>query len=194
MIQASLPGPVPVGINYYVLRWRDYLSRHADQNASAAQPPDYYLAYGDKYCRRFRLELRQRFSPRGQAWIDKTCILLQQMLEQKRTEDPLAFARLEEDAGTFRSLAYSQHAAAYIRGGIAGLSLHDLILILYLVDLKDLVTPDGVYQMIQVLAYLTKAYARCAFDWLTVHVIRKILPACEDLEGLTGMLYYYYHF
>jgi hypothetical protein len=171
--QESLPAPVSIGIDYYVLRRRDYVARHATQKS---QPPDYYLAYGDKYCRRFRLELRQRFTPRGQAWIDKTCILLQQMLEQKRTEDPLAFARLEENAGAFRSLAYSQHAAAYIRGGIAGLSLHDLILTLCLVDLKDLVTPDGMYQMIQVLTYLTKAYARCAFDWLTVHVIRKILP------------------
>ena len=164
--QASLPQPVPAGINYYVLRWQDYVTRHAAQNSRTSQPPDYYLAYGDKYCRRFRLEVRRQFSPPGQAWIDKTCILLQQMLEQKRANDPLAFARLEEDPVAFRSFAYSNHAAAYIQGGIADLPLHDLILIVCLIDRKDLLTPDGLYQMVQVLVYLAKTYSRRVFDRL----------------------------
>ena len=44
----SLPQPVPTGIDYYALRAQDYMARHP-----AESPPDYYLHYGDKYCRRF---------------------------------------------------------------------------------------------------------------------------------------------
>lgn len=171
MITQALPQPVRFGINYYVLRWRDYLSRHADQSASAVQPPDYYLAYGDKYCRRFRLELRQRFTLRGQTWVDKTCTLLQQMLEQTCADDPQAFARLEEDADAFRRLAYSQHAAAYIQGGIADLPLRDLVLILYLVDLRDLITPVGLFQAAQVLVYLARVHGRDALNTLTTIIL-----------------------
>jgi hypothetical protein len=156
----SLPGPVPTGINYYLLRAQDYIARHA------SQPPDYYRAYGDKYCRRFRLELRDQFSALGQAWIDRTCLLLQLMLEQKRIEDPRAFARLEEDPSAFRSFAYSHHAAAYVEGGIARLPLHDLILIFVHVDPQDWLTLDGLSQAAQVLAYLVKAYAGRMIGWL----------------------------
>lgn len=167
-VRESLPRPVPIGINYYVLRRQDYIARHG----IASQPPDYYLAYGNKYCRRFRLDARRQFSPLGQAWIDRTCDLLQQMLERKRADEPRTFARLEEDPAAFRSYAYSGHAAAYIQGGIAALPLRDLGLILCLVDVKDLVTRDGLSQMTQVLGYLGKIYCRRAFDFLKVLVIR----------------------
>lgn len=180
--QTSLPGPVPFGVNYYLLRLQNYIARHTIQNIFMLQPPDYYLIYGDKYCRRFRLEMRSRFSPAGQAWIDKTCLLLQQMLEQKRAENPQAFARLEENASAFRSLAYSQHAAAYIQGGIANLPLHDLILIVGLVDLKDLVSLDGLSQTAQVLAYLVKTYLGRIFD----RVLRAPTISLERTRSLVG--------
>lgn len=159
--QQALPQPVSPGVNYYVLRWQDYAARH-----TASQPPDYYLDYGDKYCRRFHLDVRRQFSPLGQAWIDKTCRLLQQMLEQKRIENPQVFAHLEENPPALRSLAYSHHARAYIQGGIASLPLRDLVLIVKFVDRKDLVKPDGLCQMARVLAYLGRICIRQVFDTL----------------------------
>lgn len=156
--QESLPGPAAIGIDYYLLRRQDFLLRHA-----TSQPPDYYLSYGDKYCRRFRLEIRHLFSPLGQVWIDNTCDLLQQMLEAKRAEDLQAFARLEEDPPAFRRFAYSQHAAAYVRGGIAALPLRDLILIVCWIERPDLLNPEGLYQVLQVLVYLVKIYSARLF-------------------------------
>ncbi len=161
----SLPQPVGVGINYYKLRSQDYAARHTALNDPALQSSGYYLAFGDKYCCRFRLRLRYWLSREGQAWIDNTCKLLQQMIEQKRAEDPHAFARLEENAAAFRSFAYSTHAAAYVRGGIAALPLWDLILIISNIDLKDLVNREGLCQVIQVSAHLARTYTQQAFGW-----------------------------
>lgn len=145
----NLPQPVPPGIDYYALRAQDYAARHP-----AESPPDYYLHYGDKYCRRFCLSLRRRLSPAGRLWIDNTCNLLQQMIEARRAENPAAFARLEEDGDAFRRYAYSTHAAAYIQGGIAALGLLDLLLILAIIDLKDLFGIEALSQMLSVLIHL----------------------------------------
>lgn len=158
----SLPQPVEVGINYYKLRSQDYAARHTALNDPALQSSGYYLAFGDKYCCRFRLRLRHWLSRAGQAWIDNTCKLLQQMIEQKRAEDPHAFARLEENAAALRSFAYSTHAAAYIQSGVGALPLRDLLLIVSSIDLKDLVNRDGLCQVLQVLAHLVNTYTQQA--------------------------------
>lgn len=190
LTQEALPAPAAIGIDYYILRWQDFLLRHADS------PPDYYLNYGDKYCRRFRLEVRHRFTPLGQAWIDNTCDLLQQMLEGKRAEDPRAFACLEEDPPAFRRFAYSQHAAAYIRGGIAALPLRDLVLIVHGIDWQDLLTPEGLVQVGLVLVYLVKIHST-RLQRTTRLFVRgtAFVPQGWHSPGdLTGMLYYYYRF
>jgi hypothetical protein len=114
------------------------------------------------------------------------------MLEQKRTENPQAFARLEENASAFRSLAYSQHAAAYIQGGVANLPLHDLLLIVGLVDLKDLVKLDGLSQMAQVLVYLAKTYAGRVFKPL-LRGPRAIFARGQSLIGIIVMIVIFLH-
>lgn len=140
-----MPRPVVIGLNYYRLRHQEYMARHA--GLGAASPPHYYLAYGDKYCRHFCLQLRRWLSRMGQVWIDRTCELLQHMIEAKRAQDPQAFARLEEDEEAFRRFAYSTHATAYILGGITTLPLRDLLLVVGSIDLTDLL---NLYALVQV--------------------------------------------
>jgi hypothetical protein len=152
----SLPMPVPTGLNYYTCRAQDYITRHSIPDQG--DPPTYYLHYGDKYCHRFCVQLRPWLSPAGQQWVDRTCLLLQQAIEHALAHDPIAFARLEENSEAFYAWAYATHAAAYIEGGITHLPLRDLFLILYTIDLKDLITSAGLRQVWLVLLCFLQTY------------------------------------
>lgn len=150
--EKALPAPVPAGLDYYTRRAYDYSARHSGPNQ--AEIPAYYLQYGDKYCHRFCVQVRPWLTPAGQKWVDQTCWLLQQAIEQTRAHDPAAFASLEENADAFWAWAYATHAAAYIEGGIADLPSGDLFLILFSIDPIDLLNSSGLQQVGLVLLHL----------------------------------------
>ncbi|MBN1993015.1 MAG: hypothetical protein JW953_09955 [Anaerolineae bacterium] len=154
--QSPLPAQVAFNINYYAARAKDYLARH--KTTPPATPPDYYLAYGDKYVRRFTNQLRPKLSSAGQAWLDLTGFLLQWQMEQQRKTNPVAFARLEENPAAFRQFAYSTHAEAYIRAGIADLSLKEWCLIALTPDPGDILCPAGIQQVLKVAGHITAVY------------------------------------
>lgn len=147
-----LPGKVNFNIDYYAARAKDYEARHQ------AVPPAYYLAYGDKYVRRFTNQLRPKLSPAGQAWLDLTSFLLQWQMEQQRKMDSTAFARLEEDPAAFKQFAYGTHAEAYIRAGVAYLSVKEWCLIVLTPDLGDMLCPEGIQQVLKVAAHIAMVY------------------------------------
>jgi hypothetical protein len=130
-------------VNYYRERNTDYLRRHA-----APPPPDYYLSYGDKYARRFTRVLRPKLSLTGQLWLDRTFVLLQEAIENRRDKNPSKFDELERNNDEFRSFAYGTHKDAYLNAGLRFLPISDLAQIAATPDLGDLLTVDGIKQLL----------------------------------------------
>lgn len=135
--------------------WGDldyYQRRHADfeRRNPGMEPPDYYLAYGDKYIQRFNDEVRPELSPEGQAWLDRTRVNLQKAIEDKRFEDPQAFAELERNPDAFRKFAYDSHVKAYLDAGLADLPVEDLVRIGLTPDMSDLFNQAGLEQAVRV--------------------------------------------
>ena len=130
-------------LDYYRERNRDYIRRH-----KIPPPPDYYLDYGDKYAIRFTKVLRPKLSKKGQFWIDKTFILLQQAMEDRLIKSRTAFDLLEQNADEFRNFAYGTHPDAYLDGGLDELPPTDLFEIFITPDLADILSISGVKQVI----------------------------------------------
>jgi hypothetical protein len=151
-----LPGKIAFDIDYYTARARDFEARHA--TTSHLTPPDYYLAYGDKYVRRFTDQLRPKLSPVGRNWLDLTSFLLQWQIEERRKAHPIEFIRLEENPAEFKQFAYSTHAEAYIRAGIAHLSLKEWCLIALTPDLGDILCLEGLRQVFKVAGHIAMVY------------------------------------
>ncbi len=152
----ALAGKIAFNIDYYAARARDFEARH--RTAPHLTPPDYYLAYGDKYVRRFTDQLRPKLSPAGQNWLDLTSFLLQWQIEEWRKANPAGFIRLEEDPAAFKRFAYSTHAKAYIRAGIAYLSLKEWCLIALTPDLGDILCLAGIRQVVKVASHIAAVY------------------------------------
>jgi hypothetical protein len=131
-------------VNYYQTRNSDYLSRH-----TTPPPPDYYLNYGDRYARRFTTKLRPTLSEAGQRWVDRTFVLLQEAIENRRDANPDAFDLLEQDEDAFRKFAYGTHSQAYLDGGLRYLPPGDLAKIAAEPDFADILTIDGISQIIE---------------------------------------------
>ena len=158
-----LPTPVPASImgtiGYYRWRHQDFMQRHPDlTERDRNRIPDYYLDYGDKYITRFTRELYPKLSDKGQAWLVKARLNLQEAIEERRAADPRAFAQLEEDPKAFRSFAFFTHQQAYMDAGLATLPLTDLIKIGLTPDVKDLLSKDGRIQIFGISGKLGKAH------------------------------------
>lgn len=140
----ATPLPDKVGtVGYYRARHDDYLARH-----TTPPPPDYYLGYGDKYVLRFTRELRPKLSPEGQAWLDRTFVGLQRMLEERLRSDPVDYDRLEQNSAELKKFAYDTHPSVYLEAGLSELPPEDLARIATTPDLGDLATADGVRQIL----------------------------------------------
>lgn len=139
----ALPGEVGK-ITYYESRNKDYLSRH-----SSPPPPDYYLNYGNKYARRFTTVLKPTLSAEGQKWLERAFVLLQQAMEGRLARDPAEYDALEQDSNAFREFAYATHPDAYLDAGLSKLPVTDLAKIASTPDLGDLMTMDGVSQIVE---------------------------------------------
>jgi uncharacterized protein YqjF (DUF2071 family) len=127
---------------YYVARHDDFKVRHPK-----LVPPPYYLDYGTRYLKRFH-NLRPQLSPDGQVWVDRTAVLLQQKIESRRKNAPIEFDDLERHAERFRKFAFETHPKAYLEGGLAELPAEDIILISRAPDARDLLSDDGMAQVV----------------------------------------------
>src|SRR5262245_31804617 len=119
-VPAARSIPLDTG-DYYQARHADFLRRHPD-----LPPPTYYLAYGKKYADRFAERTHAKMTPAGRAWVLRTRTNLQRAIEAKRTEDPIAFDRLERDDAAFTRFAYLSHAKAYLDAGYLDLPVRDV--------------------------------------------------------------------
>ena len=132
----SSPKPFPDqlgSLDYYRFRNQDFVARNPNISS-----PDYYLNFGDKYLRRFRLEVRPNLTQQGQEFIDRVGVALQRRMEEELRSNPRAFAELERDSDKFREFAYETHVAAYCESGWRDLPLSDNQAIARSVDSRDL--------------------------------------------------------
>jgi hypothetical protein len=146
---STLPHPLPgsVGtVGYYAARNADFKSRYPTPPPA---PPTYYMGYGDKYAHRFTTVLLPKLSAKGQAWIWRTFRLLQLAIEGRLAASPAAFDALEKDDAAFKKFAYDTHPKAYLDGGLHELPVTDLARIGTTPDLGDLMTLDGVSQILK---------------------------------------------
>jgi hypothetical protein len=135
--------------DYYRQRHDDFVRRNP-----GVQPPDYYLNYGQKYLEKFSSLGPKDLSPAGLAWRDRTLKALQDSIEMKRAEDPVAFAQLERDPAAFKKFAYDTHSDAYVNSGLFNLPAQDLVKIATTPELRDLLGKDGVRQIADVIGRL----------------------------------------
>ena len=160
---ARLPTPLPgmIGkVGYYEARKDDFVSRH-----SSASPPDYYMNYGDKYAKRFTTVLKPTLSGEGQAWLQRAFVLLQQAMENRLTTSRSAFATLELNGAAFRAFAYGTHPNAYVAAGLSKLPPSDLLKISTTPDMGDLLTIDGVSQMVETGLKVLPQWGSQGVDW-----------------------------
>ena len=147
----SLPAEIPTGTpDYYRQRADDFRRRNPGM-----EPPAYYMEYGQKYCDRFSSLGPKDLTPEGLAWRDRTLQALQDAIETKRMEDPVGFAQLERDPAAFKRFAYDSHPDAYVDSGLYKLPAQDLLKIGTTPDIKDLLTKDGVRQVIDALGKMS---------------------------------------
>jgi hypothetical protein len=161
-LPGSLRSAVP-SVGYYASRNADFKSRYP---TSPPAPPSYYLSYGDKYARRFTTVLKPTLSGKGQAWVDMCFQLLQESIENRRDADPAAFDQLEQNDTAFKSFAYATHPRAYQSAGLKDLPVTDLARIASTPDLGDLMTIDGVKQIVITGAGVGSDWASDAYSWV----------------------------
>lgn len=170
------PCPADGDLGYYRCRADDFVRRQP-----AAEPPDYYLSYGDRYVRRFSEETRPLLSPAGQAWLDRVREGLQQALEAERARDPLGFADLERDSARFLDFAYDTHPRAYLEAGLSELPVRDLLIIGSTPDARDLLSARGRRQIIEVLRGLVQA---CREEGLGSCLLTRVVRELRDRRRL----------
>lgn len=147
----NLPAEIETGTkDYYRQRRDDFVRRNPGMT-----PPAYYMEYGQKYLDRFSSLGPKDLTPKGLEWRDKTLKALQEAIETKRMEDPIAFAQLERDPEAFKKFAYDSHPDAYVDSGLYKLPAQDMLKIGTTPDLKDLLTKDGVRQVVVALSKMS---------------------------------------
>ena len=125
--------------DYYLKRHEDYMKRYPWKTESP-----YYLDFGDRYLKRFN-NIKSKFSPEGQKWIEQTALQLKQYMEAGLKED-LKQNNVknykEFDNEAFLDFAYSTHAEAYMKGGMYELlfenfNYKDIMLLISILKAKD---------------------------------------------------------
>jgi hypothetical protein len=135
-------------------------------------PPSYYADYGDKCLRQFR-RTEPNLSAQGQRWLQNTLVDLQERLEHRRAVDPASFGRLELNSDAFKKMAFEMHSAAYLASGISDLPASDLWKITKTPDVTDLVTPEGLKQIVEVIGGFGTAANPSAPRRLLTAVLRR---------------------
>lgn len=141
------PYPAPKDIigtkSYYVFREKDFKNRSENKKT----PPDYYLNYGNKYCKAFSEKTRPKLSAQGKTWLDKTLIALQEAIEKKLKIEP----KIELDSTKFRKYCFDSHPDAYIKSGLFKLGPEDLFQVAMTPEWRDLLTEESMIQVLQII-------------------------------------------
>lgn len=131
------------GVSYYQKRKGDF----TDRTDGKKTPPDYYLSYGDKYVHKFKEETRKKLSEKGKKWLDKTLLLLQEYIERILKSSPNS----ELNSTDFRKKCFDSHPDAYINAGLFNLGPEDLYQIAMTPEWRDILTPDGMAQILEII-------------------------------------------
>jgi hypothetical protein len=115
---------------YYIWRYMNFLERH---QGCGHTPPDYYIAYGHKYCIKFSTELYPKLSEGGKGWLTRARMLLQVYMEDGLRRDN----SIELDNEGFRKFAFGTHPDAYWNAGFKDLSIADKIKVAMTPDWKE---------------------------------------------------------
>jgi hypothetical protein len=141
------PYPAPKDIigtkSYYVFREKDFKNRSENKKT----PPDYYLNYGNKYCKAFSEKTRPKLSAQGKTWLDKTLIALQEAIEKKLKTDP----KIELDSTKFRKYAFDSHPDCYLKSGLLKLPADDLVEIGFTPEFKEFFKLETIMQIIEII-------------------------------------------
>jgi hypothetical protein len=109
--------------DYYRFRNTDYLRRAGTMPFD--QPPPYYLAFGARNLTTYLTETRPRLSTKGQEFIDRVAVRLQELLEELALQRPGFYSSMEEGRQEsiegrneeFERLAFATHIRAYCESG-----------------------------------------------------------------------------
>lgn len=176
----NLPAEIQTGTkDYYRQRHDDFVRRNPGMT-----PPAYYMEYGQKYLDRFSSLGPKDLTPKGLEWRDKTLKALQDAIETKRMEDPVAFAQLERDPAAFKKFCYDSHPDAYVDSGLYKLPAQDMLKIGTTPDLKDLLTKDGVRQVLVALSKMSPKDAASVAGASVKELLKDLTPRFPPLFKL----------
>jgi hypothetical protein len=102
-------------------------------------PTGYPIGYGYKYCEAYA-DASSQFSSKGQAWISKTRLCLQQALVKDAT--------CKSSCKVVSGDAFASHKSCYVKSGVCGLTCKDYELIFETVG-DELFSPQAVLQEIE---------------------------------------------
>lgn len=177
---ADAPREFPTGtMDYYRKRHFDFVARNP-----GVPPPPYYLQYGDKYIQRFKALGPEQLSPEGLAWRDRALKGLQDAMEKLRgANGGVDFAGLERRPDDFKKFAYGTHVEAYLEAGLFALPAQDLKTILRTPDLEDLLTPEGLEQIVKVGMAVRPKDMEAIFGATGSEFMRReVQPTVEQIE------------
>jgi hypothetical protein len=139
------PYPAPKSIigtkSYYVYRNDDFKKR------TGKTSPDYYMNYGNKYCKAFSEKTRPSLTTQGKTWLDKTLVALQEAIEKKLKADP----KIEMDSPKFRKYAFDSHPDCYLKSGLLKLPVDDLVKIGFTPEFKEFFNLETWVQIIEII-------------------------------------------
>ncbi|HEY6881635.1 MAG TPA: hypothetical protein VI299_26595 [Polyangiales bacterium] len=114
-------------------------------------PDGYPRGYGARYAQRFYEETRPRLSRQGEAWVDHTLVCL-----QARLRDSIA---LGTSCDQVREIAFGTHPGCYADSGFCALPIPDVINVAATIEPPDLLSEDGVRQLLGIVPECGAAYA-----------------------------------
>ncbi|KAI8588352.1 hypothetical protein BDZ88DRAFT_202774 [Geranomyces variabilis] len=132
--------PAPMTCNFYT----DCL-----ETAHPCGADGYAEGYGSVYCNAFKDNIN-RFSPKGQVWIQNVMHCLQVDLIPVITQD-LTCPKIKD-------FAFGTHPGCYVQAGFCKLPPTDLAVLLNIVGLKELLSPETILQGLKVGGDCSKEY------------------------------------
>jgi len=150
----NTPTPAPSSIlgkcEYYQFRYDDFVKRH--KGCAQHTPPNYYLDYGLKYCRKFSTGLYPKMDAEGKVWLPKARLLLQKSMEENLAKangrmstsyvdrnHPIANELNEQE---FKDFALHTHIRSYWEAGLRKVSHNDIEKIAETLNLREWKDPD----------------------------------------------------
>lgn len=134
----------------------------------------YPIRYGEKYCQRFATLTNADLTEKGIKWRNSTMLCL-----QKELSNLLYTSNNIETCSDLNMFAFASHAACYTQknNSICDLSTSEMAAIGSTVDVGDIMTEDGMSQVVQVLKTCI------GYVEAQIHTIR-------SREKMTALLYY----